>query len=59
MYFDVAPKRLAAHTENPITLEHYESQEELIAVLEMIITDLKKGQVMTLSEVTRDIFKKG
>ena len=58
MYFDVATKRVVAHTENPITLEHYESQEELIEVLEMILTDLKKGRVMTVSEVEKDIFKK-
>lgn len=59
MYFDAATKRVVAHTENPIILEHYKSQEELIEVLEMILADLKKGRVMTVSEVDRDIFKKG
>lgn len=58
VYFDVKTKKIVAYTENPITMQHYESKEELIEVLEMIIDDLRKNKVLTSSEVDRDVYTK-
>ncbi len=58
MYFDVPTKKIVSYTLDPISLEQYESKEELIEALEMILTDLRKGRVLTVSEVDQDIFKK-
>ena len=41
VYFNAVNKQVASHTVNPVSLQGYESKEELIKDLELIIQDLK------------------
>lgn len=57
VYFDIKTKRIVTHTLSPVALENYENKEELIEVLEMIIEDLKKNKVLSMSDVDQDVFR--
>lgn len=49
VYFNTISKRTIAYTENPIRLKGYESKEEIIDGLELIIEYLRKGDIEVLS----------
>jgi len=53
VYFNAVNNRLASHTENPVSLQGYESKEEIINNLELIIQDLKNAdnKVLEIDEL--------
>lgn len=43
VYFNAVNKQVASHTVNAVSLQGYESKEEIIKDLELIIQDLKSA----------------
>ena len=47
-----------SHTLNPVVLDHYESKQEMIEILEMILADVRKQTVLNVSDIDKDVFRK-
>lgn len=58
VYFETETKRIVSHTLNPVALDHYESKQEMIEILEMILADVRKQTVLNVSDIDKDVFRK-
>lgn len=55
VYFNTVNKRIVSHTVNPFSLEGYESKDEIIKDLELIIEDLRRvdNEVLDVENVNQ------
>lgn len=53
VYFNAVNKQVASHTVNAVSLQGYESKEEIIKDLELMIQDLKRAdnKVLEIDEL--------
>jgi len=59
VYFNTVNKQVASHTVNPVSLQGYESKEEIIKDLELIIQDLKSADNKVLEiDKLNELFNK-
>lgn len=60
VYFNTISKRIVSHTENPVVLKGYESKEEIIEDLELMLEDLRRddNEVLNMEKVNQFILSK-
>lgn len=55
VYFETETNRIVSYTANPIALEQFESQDELISTLGMMLADVRRLPVLKVSEIDKEI----